>query len=354
MRKECEREKSMLLEKEIMLRQDTDSDVVPPSLLRKIDIANKFIEGSKAPATKVAYASDWRIFKRWCFENNLTSLPADTNTVALFLSDQANQGFKVATIGRRLAAIRFTHKTKGKPLSSEDNLISRVVSGIKRKLGVAPNRKRPLVADLFSQLLSHVPEDTVKGIRDRALLLIGFGGAFRSSELVALCVGDVKVVKEGLRIVIRKSKTDQEGKGQEIVIPREVTAPVVCPVVALEKWLDVSKIVSGPLFYALNRWGHILNKPIASQSIRLIVKHYANIAGIDSKNLSAHSLRSGWITSAAENKASVFKLREVSRHKTLSILSDYVMSANKFENHAGAGLLPTKIKQTKVCKYCGM
>jgi integrase len=174
------------------------------------------------------------------------------------------------------------------------------------------------------------------GLRDRALLALGFAGAFRRSELVALEVADLEPMADGLRVTIRRSKTDQEGIGQEIAIPRGCR---IEPVLAVESWLAASGISEGPIFRQIKKGGHIQPEALSGHSAAVIVKRRARAAGLDPSTFAGHSLRAGFLTSAAEAGSSVLKMVEVSRHKSVDMLTTYVRRSNLFREHAGAAFL---------------
>jgi site-specific recombinase XerD len=178
--------------------------------------------------------------------------------------------------------------------------------------------------------------DSLSGLRDRALLLTGFAGAFRRSELVALDVADILETEAGLLVAVRRSKTDQEGRGATVALARGHAA---CPVKALRAWLDAAGIQSGPIFRPINRHGTVLPNRLTGRSVANIVKDYAARAGLDMAAFSGHSLRSGFLTSAAAAGASIFKMMDVSRHQSVETLRGYVRDAELFKDHAGAGLL---------------
>ena len=179
--------------------------------------------------------------------------------------------------------------------------------------------------------------DTLTGKRDRALLLLGFAGAFRRAELVALTVADLVFADDGLRVTIRKSKTDQEGAGQVIAIPNG--SLLFCPVTALKRWLAVAGIENGAIFRAVGKGGRVGVAALSDKSVAKRVKHYAGQVGLEAADFAAHSLRAGFVTSAAEAGASIFKMAKVSRHRSTDVLAGYVRSANLFKEHAGADLL---------------
>jgi site-specific recombinase XerD len=209
--------------------------------------------------------------------------------------------------------------------------------GIRRTIGSARVRKAPAVAaKMLGMVMVATAPDKLAGLRDRALLLLGFAGAFRRSELVALDVADIEETEAGLRVTIRHSKTDQEGQGVTIAIAR---GDVACPVKALREWLAAACIVGGPLFRPINKAGTLAASRLTDRSVANIVKGYAERAGFDASTFSGHSLRSGFLTSAAANGASIFKMMDVSRHKSVDTPRGYVRDAELFKDHAGAGLL---------------
>jgi integrase len=199
----------------------------------------------------------------------------------------------------------------------------------------AAQGKASATADILTALLRLCPT-TLAGKRDRALLMLGFAGAFRRSELVALEVADLSEVPDGLRVRIRRSKTDQEGQGAEIAIPRGYR---LRPVEAVQVWLQAAGIEDGYLFRTVHRGGHVRSWGLAGHVVAKIVKQYALAAGLDPQEFSGHSLRAGFVTSAAETGASVLKIQETSRHKSVDVLAAYVRRVDLFKDHAGAGFL---------------
>jgi integrase len=264
-----------------------------------------------------------------------TVLPAHVGIVAAYLSWLADSGRKSSTIGRRAAAIGYHHKMAGHEPPTNQEAVKTVLRGIRRTIGTARVGKAPATADLIGQMLALCP-DTMIGKRDRALLCLGFAGAFRRSELCALQVADLTEVPDGLRILIRRSKGDQEGQGQEVAIPRGYK---LRPVEAVQTWLAAAAISDGPVFRAVGRGGRVSCEALADDSAARIVKRYARRVGLDDGAYSGHSLRSGFLTSAAETGASVWKLSEVSRHKSLDTLRGYVRRVDLFKEHAGAAFL---------------
>jgi site-specific recombinase XerD len=301
-----------------------------------IENAKAFIEASTAPATRKAYASDWKIFSSWCIDHDQAELPATAETVVLFLADQAQTGTAPATLNRRLAAIKYAHEAAGLDTPTNKKIVSTTLKGIKRATDKTKQQKAPATADRLAAMLAHIPADTLTGKRDRAILVLGFVGAFRRSELAALTIDDLQETAEGLRVTIRKSKTDQEGNGQTIAIPNGTRLQ---PVKAVRDWLDAAGITEGAIFRPITKGGSVRPVAITDKSISETVKKYAQAAGFDAADFAGHSLRAGFLTSAAEHGATVFKMAEVSRHKSLQTLQTYVRSAELFKDHAGSAFL---------------
>jgi site-specific recombinase XerD len=301
----------------------------------EIIAAKSYMDASTATATKKAYASDWAIFTAWCDSKCVESLPATPEVVALFLSAQAREGKKAATIGRRLASISSAHKAVGLDSPASSMPVQALLRGIRRKHGCAQDQKTPATSEIVREMARSAP-NTKSGIRDRALLLLGFAGAFRRSELAALTIEDLGFTPEGVRVSIRRSKTDQEGKGQVKAIP---FGGLFCPVRAVKEWLKVSGITEGPLFRSVRKNGVVNDSRLTTKSIGQIVKRAASSIGLDPKDFSGHSLRSGFCTSAAKNGADLFKIMDVTGHKNLKTLKGYVRRGQEFNNHPGEGLL---------------
>jgi site-specific recombinase XerD len=299
------------------------------------EAARDFARESLSPASRRAYQADVDAFLAWCKGRGVQALPAEPEVVAAFLAHEAERGLRASTVARRGSGIRLLHRAAGFDTPTSSEVVRSTLKGIRRSLGVAPLQKAPATVEVVLDLVKHVP-DNLRGLRDRALLLFAFASACRRSELSALLVSDLVEVQEGLRVTIRKSKGDQEGEGQEIAIVRGRKA---CPVKAMKAWLEAACITNGPVFRRMRRGGVVLSEPLRAQGIAEVVKHYAEKAGYDPDAFSGHSLRSGFLTSAAARGASVFKLMEVSRHKSVDTLRGYVRRAEMFEDHAAEGLL---------------
>jgi site-specific recombinase XerD len=275
------------------------------------------------------------IFTAWCAAHKVSPLPAAAEAVAAFLGVEADRGLKASTIGRRLAAIRYAHQLAGLPTPADDERVRAIVRGIRRAIGTATAPKAPATNDRLLAMVA-ARRDSLAACRDRALLLLGFAGAFRRSELVALDCEDIEETGEGLKINIRRSKSDQEAAGATVAIVR---GSVACPVEALRAWLSEADISTGAIFRRVNKADKVLPHRLTAQTVALIVKAYATRAGFDSRLFAGHSLRSGFLTSAARRGASVFKMMDQSRHRSIDTLRAYVRDAEVFRDHAGAGLL---------------
>ena len=302
-----------------------------PDLAAAVDLP----KAEKALSTRKAYGTDFRLFKAWCDGKGVGALPASPETVAAFLAHEAGTGTKPSTLGRRIAAIRYAHKLAHLDTPTDSEAVKATLRGIRRTFGGAKVRKAPAIAAEMHSMVAMAP-DRLSGSRDRALLLLGFAGAFRRSELVALDVADITEAKTGLLITIRRSKTDQEGEGITIAIAR---GDLACPAKALREWLDAAGIETGAIFRPVNKSGVVAPSRLSDRSVANIVKAYAQRAGFDATTFSGHSLRSGFLTSAAAKGASIFKMMDVSRHKSVDTLRGYVRDAELFKDHAGAGLL---------------
>lgn len=316
---------------ELKVQKNTEQN-----LINLDSLAKGYLQQALSPSTRKFYAIDWRIFSRWCEALKLIALPATPDTVARFLAAQTSNGMKPATLIRRLAAIRMAHEAKGYATPTQHKGVKAVLKGIKREKGIAQKKKAPATAERIESMIAYCSPDTLTGLRDKALLLLGFGGAFRRSELVALTVNDIERTPEGIKVTIRKSKTDQEGLGQVIAILNGSRFRVVD---TLMKWLHAANIDEGHLFRPIKKGGQVQSMALTDRSVATIVKTYAGKAGLTVDDFSAHSLRAGFITSGAAAGADLFKLMEVSRHKKPETVIGYVRESKLFENHAGENFL---------------
>jgi site-specific recombinase XerD len=326
------------------------SDALSPYLAE----AQLYFRSAKAANTVKAYRSDWARFENFCRGRALPSLPAAPATVAAYAADAARR-LKANTIERHLTSISQAHQLAQLPNPAEDKLVRTVLAGIRRVKGTAQLGKDPLSPTLLRQMFAGAASsgNAVSGeaagnasvpntagerraIRDRALLLVGFAGAFRRSELVHLIYKDVRLTPEGLVVTVRQSKTDQEGEGQTVGIPYG-SHPESCPVRALERWLKNAGITEGFLFPAIGRWGRAVSTiPLGDHQVARIVKRMARHAGLDPQVFSGHSLRSGLATSAAEGGASERAIMDQTRHRSLKQVRKYIRRGSLFHDNAAA------------------
>lgn len=290
---------------------------------------------SLAPATREMYRRDFYIFSLWCEKMGLERCPATPETVAGFITAQDLDGIKPATLVHRLAAIKKAHEAYGHHSPTNHAVVKGVLKGIKRNRGTAQNKKAAATAERLEQMVSYCIPTTL-GVRDKAILLLGFAGAFRRSELVALTIKDIERTPEGIKVTIRKSKGDQEGKGQTIAILNGTRFRVVDH---LYMWLKQSGIKEGFIFRSVRKNGKVQDKPLMAKDVARLVKKYAGFAGFSIENFAGHSLRAGFITSGANAGADIMKLMEVSRHKKPETVIGYVRESKLFDNHAGEKFL---------------
>lgn len=296
--------------------------------------ARDYAAHSRAPNTKRAYQNDWRDFTSWCEEQGLQPLPATPQTIALYLTARA-ETHRVSTLQRRLSAISQAHKVAGyPPVSTREEPLHSVWMGIKREKGTAQQGKAPVVTEELRAMVATLP-DSLLGIRDRALLLLGFAGAFRRSELVSLDVSDIHMTRDGVIVTLRRSKTDQEGQGQKIGIPYG-SNPATCPVRALQAWLEASGITEGPLFRAIDRHGNLQPGRLSDKAVALVVKRWAAAAGLDPTKYAGHSLRAGLATAAAAAGVSERAIMNQTRHRSVMMVRRYIRDGSLFRENAAA------------------
>jgi site-specific recombinase XerD len=296
--------------------------------------AREYARRARAESTITAYASDWRDFEAWCRKQPVTPLPATPQTVACYISSMADH-HKASTIGRRLSAISQIHQSRRFESPTKNALVRSVLKGIRRTIGTAPNEKAPLVAADIREMVSRLPDNLI-GKRDRALLLLGFAGAFRRSELVGLNVEDLMFTPDGLVVILRKSKTDQEAKGRKIGVP-SLPHSDACPVRAVRAWLDASAIADGPVFRSVACGGRLQTQRLSDNAVAEVVKRRLP-AGLDSAKFAGHSLRAGFCSSAARGGASIKSIMNTTGHKSVAVLMRYIRDASLFR---GAALAQT-------------
>ncbi len=302
----------------------------PPSMT-----SQEYAGQSSAPNTIRAYRADWADFTAWCARAGRDSLPADSVTVADYIAARAaGEGdappLKVVTLERRLVAIARAHQLAGHT-SPVDEWVRTVLKGIRRKHGTAQHRVEPVGVEVLRQTLAALPE-TLLGTRDRALLLLGFAGALRRSELVALDVADVQSATDGLVLTLRRSKTDQEARGVQKGIPFGANA-ATCPVRVVKAWLKAAALKDGPLFRPLDRHGHVRSKRLNGSDVAVIVKRSIAAAGFDPDDYSGHSLRAGLATAAAAAGAPSYTIRRQTGHKSDRMLEVYIREGSLFRDN---------------------
>ena len=294
------------------------------------------LQSSKANNTVRAYKSDFKDFGLFCAQNGFNSLPSEPKIVSLYLTYLSTKEAKISTLKRRLVSIGVIHKLKGHYLDTKHPSIIENIMGIKRRKGSIQNGKKPLLISnlkLIINVIDKQNKEEIKKLRDRTLILIGFSGGFRRNEIVALDYDDLDFVPEGLKINIRRSKTDQFGEGMIKALPY-FDSSQYCPVVSLKDWITVSKINSGSLFRRFSKGSRLTENRLTDQTIALLIKEYLQLAGINSKNYSGHSLRSGFATSAAESGAEERSIMSMTGHKSTEMVRRYIKEANLFKNNA--------------------
>jgi integrase len=314
-------------------------DLLPGStgLARLVEQAEASFRAARAGSTLRAYAHDWKQFRLWCDRHGLDPLPASVETVIFYATDLTkNQHRKWNTLQRRLAAISQRHQQMGFEPPTRAWSVKQFLSGLRRELGTAPRHKRAILADDLRQIVTEIP-DTLLGKRDRALLLLGFSGAFRRSELVALNREDLEVTRDGLIVRIRKSKTDQQGEGRAVGIPRGSEAST-CPLEALTKWLEAAAIEAGALFRRVNRHGQVLPQRLSPEGVAIVVKRYAEKLGFEPAVFAGHSLRAGLATSAAAAGKSERAIMNQTGHRNLTTVRRYIREGSLFRENAAAGI----------------
>jgi len=294
------------------------------------------LKNSKAINTIRAYKSDFRDFELFCVKNGFKSIPTDPKIVSLYLTHLSTKDVKMSTLKRRLVSIGVIHKFKGHYLDTKHPSIIENIIGIKRRKGSIQKGKKPLLINDLKKLINVIDQhsnEEIKKLRDRSIILIGFSGGFRRNEIVSLDFEDLDFVTEGLKINLKRSKTDQFGEGTVKALPYFENSQY-CPVFSLKKWIEVSNIKSGALFRRFSKGSKLMENRLTDQTVALLIKKYLKLAGIDSKNYSGHSLRSGFATSAAESGAEETSIMAMTGHKSTEMVRRYIKEADLFKNNA--------------------
>ena len=294
------------------------------------------LQNSKANNTVRAYKSDFNDFTLFCSQNGFKYLPSEPKIVSLYLTHLSTKNVKISTLKRRLVSIGVIHKLKGHYLDTKHPLIIENIMGIKRRKGSLQKGKKPLLINYLKQIINVIDKEKkeeINKLRDRSIILIGFSGGFRRNEIVSLNYEDLDFVQEGLKINLRRSKTDQFGEGSIKALPY-FNNTQYCPVLSLKKWTEVSNIDSGPLFRRFSKGSKLTKNRLTDQTVALLIKKYLKLAGMDSKNYSGHSLRSGFATSAADSGVDERSIMAMTGHKSSEMVRRYIKDANLFKNNA--------------------
>jgi len=294
------------------------------------------LQSSKANNTVRAYKSDFKDFGLFCAQNGFKSLPSEPKIVSLYLTYLSTKDSKMSTLKRRLVSIGVIHRLKGHYLDTKHPSIIENIMGIKRRKGSIQKGKKPILISNLKQLIDVIDKEDnedIKKLRDRSIILIGFSGGFRRNEIVSLDYDDLDFVEEGVKIQIRRSKTDQFGEGLVKALPYFDNSRY-CPVVSLKNWINISKISSDALFRRFSKGSRLSEHRLTDQTVALLIKKYLELAGIDSKNYSGHSLRSGFATSVAESGAEERNIMAMTGHKSTEMVRRYIKEANLFKNNA--------------------
>ena len=282
----------------------------------------KNLKNSKAHNTLRAYQADFKDFTKFCLKNSFNSMPSDPKIIALYLTHLSTFS-KFSTLKRRLASIKVIHRLKGHYIDTKHPIIAENLMGIKRKMGVKQTSKKPILINDLKLIINVINKDKneYKKFQNKALILIGFAGGFRRSELVSIEYEDIEFVNEGVKILVQRSKTDQTGLGMMKAIPY-FQNKIYCPVTSLRDWISYSKISDGKIF------------KISDKTVALTIQKYALLAGLDKTKYAGHSLRSGFATSTAETGADERSIMAMTGHKTTQMVRRYIQEANLFKNNA--------------------
>ncbi|MBL6758878.1 MAG: tyrosine-type recombinase/integrase [Pelagibacteraceae bacterium] len=293
------------------------------------------LKSSKANNTLRAYKSDFRDFGAFCAKHGFNSLPAEPKVVSLYLTYLSAKS-KISTLRRRIVSIGVVHKIKGHYLDTKHPVIIENLLGIKRKKGSIQTGKKPILINHLKEIINVIDEqkiEKIKKLRNKTLILIGFGGGFRRTELISIDHEDIDFAQEGVKITVKRSKTDQFGEGMIKGLPY-FSNEKYCPVINLKNWLTLSKIKTGPIFRRFAKGSILTSHRLTDQSVVLIIKDCLKLAGIENQNFSGHSLRSGFATVAAESGADERSIMAMTGHKTTQMVRRYIKEANLFKNNA--------------------
>lgn len=323
-----------LVSRNIVFQEATQG--ASPELLEILENAQNFLTTTVADSTREIYARDWKGFIRWCNSLGLPHLPSSPDVVACYFTALAMKDFRITTIRRHCAAIAAAHREAGYPTPTSHPAIKELLRGITRQIGSPAKPVDALLSEDIKRMAAALP-DTFMGARDKALILIGFAGAFRRSEIVGLNVDDISNRDEGIVLLLRHSKTDQQGKGRWVGIPYGKN-PDTCPVTALRRWLEVSELSEGAIFRGLDKHNHLVSDRLSRRSVGNVIKRAAEAAGLDPVKYSGHSLRSGHCTQASRAGVAEHIIARQTGHKSMSSLKRYIRLGRIFEENSADAL----------------
>ncbi|NGM39034.1 tyrosine-type recombinase/integrase [Methylobacterium sp. DB0501] len=296
----------------------------PEDLAALAERARAFAEGSRSAATRRAYSADLAHFTDWCAAVGLASLPAEPYTVAAYITAFADR-LATATLGRRMSAIAVAHRAAGYVMDLRHPAVRDTWQGIRRAKGTAQRHAEALTTPILKQVLATCSGGRLIDLRDRSLLLTGFGGALRRAELCALDLADVAVLPQGLKLRLARSKGDQEGQGEFVPVGR--TGSAFCPAAAFEAWVAAAGISAGRAYRSVDRHGRV-GTGLSTRAVAQIVQSRAELAGLDPTAFSGHSMRSGFCTSAAAEGVEERVIMRQSRHKSASTVRRYIQDGD--------------------------
>jgi len=311
------------------------------SELRQLaDSARQYAEEARSENTRKTYEQAWKLFTRWCEQHDLQALPATPQTLVLYFSWLHGQRRALGTLSVYRAAIARAHRMACiEPLPTDHGVVKEVWEGIRRRtarLGPVPRPRQELALPALKQVLARIP-DGIGGVRDRAMLAVGFFAALRPSELAALQAENVREREQGLELLIPVSKSDQGGRGQMVGCSRQAD-PAICPMQLLRAWVALSGVKTGPLFRPIDRSGRVLERAIVRATVADILKRHARAAGLDETLLAGHSLRSGLATTASRSGKRIEAIQHQLRHKSLAVVHKYIRHESIWEGNASEGL----------------
>lgn len=318
----------------IVFREATQG--ASPELIEILENAQNFLTTTIADSTREIYARDWKGFVKWCASLGLASLPSSPDVVACYFTSLAMKEFRITTIRRHCAAIAAAHREAGYPTPTTHPAIKELLRGMTRKIGSPARPVDALLSEDIKRMAAALP-DTFLGKRDKAIILIGFAGAFRRSEIIGLNVDDISYRDEGIVVLLRKSKTDQTGEGRLVGIPRGKN-PDTCPVIALERWLEISGITEDAIFRGLDRHNNLISDRLSRRSVGNVIKRAAKFAGLDPEKYSGHSLRSGHCTQASRAGVAERIIAQQTGHKSIGSLKRYIRLGRIFEENSADAL----------------